>query len=346
MRTRAIAAVLLAMALSLAADDPAYAARTDVIVLKNGDHITGEVMQMKQAQLQVKTDDAGTLSIKWEKVASLTTAAQYDLTLRDSRRLFGRLRPGAANAVDIVAEDGTVTTVQATEVVWFAQIKNLFWHRLDGSMDLGGSYTRSSGVADLAFDLDVQYRLPSYRYSASFSTNVTRQDQEADQTTSRYSLDLNYTKFLGHQWFVAPFALFESNRELGFTFRGTGALSVGRYVLQSNRAEVMVAGGAAAGREDPVDAASVLNVDALAAVDFSIFTYSYPTTRVDFGTLVFPSLDDPGRVRVNVQTRIKRELFHDFYVGLSGYDSYDNRPKAQHARTNDFGGSLSFGWTF
>jgi hypothetical protein len=213
-------------------------------------------------------------------------------------------------------------------------------------MDLGGSYTRSSGVADLAFDLDVQYRLPSYRYSASFSTNVTRQDQEMDQTTSRYSLDLNYTKFKSHQWFVAPFALFEGNRELGFTFRGTGALSVGRYVLQSNRAEVMLAGGVAAGRENPVDAAAVLNVDALAAFDFSVFTYSYPTTRVDFGVLVFPSLDDPGRVRVNGQTKLKRELFRDFYVSLSAYDSYDSRPKAQNARTNDFGGSLSFGWTF
>lgn len=346
MRTRAIAAGLLASALLLAGSASAYAARTDIIVLKNGDHVTGEVVLMKQGQLQVKTDDAGTLSIKWEKVASVTTAAQYDLTLRDSRRLFGRLRPGAANSVDVVSEDGSVTTVQTTEVVWFAQIKNLFWHRLDGSMDLGGSYTRSSGVADLAFDLDVQYRLPSYRYSASFSTNVTRQDQEMDQTTSRYSLDLNYTKFKSHQWFVAPFVLFEGNRELGFTFRGTGALSVGRYVLQSNRAEVMLAGGAAAGRENPVDGASVLNVDALAAFDFSVFTYSYPTTRVDFGVLVFPSLDDPGRVRVNGQTKLKRELFRDFYVSLSAYDSYDSRPKAQNARTNDFGGSLSFGWTF
>jgi hypothetical protein len=345
-RTRAIAAVLMAIALSLVASGLAYADRTDIIVLKNGDHVTGEVVQMRQGQLQVKTDDAGTLSIKWEKVESVTTAAQYDLTLRNSRRLFGRLRPAAGDSLEVVAEDGSVTTIPAAEIVWFAQIKNLFWHRLDGSMDLGGSYTKSSGVADLAFDLDAQYRLPSYRYSASFSTNVTRQDQEADKTTSRYSLELNYTKFGSHQWFVAPFALFEGNRELGFTFRGTGALSVGRYVLQSNRAEVVLAGGFAAGREDPVDTASVANVDALAAFDFSLFTYSYPTTRVDFGVLVFPSMDDPGRVRVNAQTKLKREIFHDFYVSLSAYDSYDNRPKAQNARTNDFGGSLSFGWTF
>ena len=41
----------------------AVAARTDLIVLKNGDHITGGVIQMQQGKLQLKTDDAGTLSI-------------------------------------------------------------------------------------------------------------------------------------------------------------------------------------------------------------------------------------------------------------------------------------------
>jgi hypothetical protein len=344
--TRAIAIGLTALVLGLGANDIAYAARTDVIVLRNGDHITGEVIQMQQGKLQAKTDDAGTLSIEWDKVAGVTTAAHYDVTMRDGRRLFGRLRPGTAGSLELVADGGALTRLTMADVVWFAQIKSTFWSRFDGSFDLGGSYTRSSGVADVAFDADARYRRPSYSYSASLSTNLTRQDDETEKTTTRYSLKLNYTKFRPNQWFISPFGLFESNRELGFTFRGTGAFSVGRYVLQSNRAEVVLAGGISAGRESPVDAETVTNVDALGACDFSIFTYDYPTTRVDFAMLVFPSLDDPGRVRINANAKVKRELFKDFFVGLSAYDAYDNKPKAGAARTNDFGGSLSFGWTF
>jgi hypothetical protein len=336
--------VLEALALVFAASDAALAARTDVIVLRNGDHITGEVMQLQQNKLQVKTDDAGTLSIEWDKVASVTTAARYDVTLRNSARLYGRLRPGAAGSLELLADAGTVTSVPMADIVWFAQIKNTFWSRFDGSFDLGGSYTQSSGVADLAFDFDARYRRPSHSYSASFSSNLTHQENEPD--TTRYSLKLNYTKFRSNQWFISPFALVESNRELGFTVRGTGAFSVGRYVLQSNRAEVVLAGGLSAGREAPVDAPTVTNVDALAVLEFSIFTYDYPTTRVDFATLVFPSLDDPGRVRINANARIKRELFKDFFVGLSAYDAFDSRPKSASARTNDVGGALSFGWSF
>jgi hypothetical protein len=80
--------------------------------------------------------------------------------------------------------------------------------------------------------------------------------------------------------------------------------------------------------------------------DLSIFTYDYPTTRLDLGVLVFPSLNDPGRVRVNADTRIKREIFRDFFVAVSAYDAFDSRPRAADARRNDVGASLSFGWTF
>jgi hypothetical protein len=49
---------------------------------------------------------------------------------------------------------------------------------------------------------------------------------------------------------------------------------------------------------------------------------------------------------VNANGKVKRELFKDFYVSLTAYDAFDNRPKAATAAQSDFGVSLSFGWTF
>ena len=266
--------------------------------------------------------------------------------MRDSRRLFGRLRPAAAGSLDLVADGGAVTPLPMADIVWFAQIKNTFWSRIDGSFDLGGSYTRSSGVADLAFDVDARYRRPSHSYAAVFSTNVTRQDTNGGETTSRYSLKLELHEVRPRS--VVRLAVCAVREQPGpwlHVSRHRRAVG-GPHVVQSNRAEVVLAGGLSAGRESPVDASTVTNVDALATVEFSIFTYNYPTTRVDFAALVFPSLDDPGRVRINANAKIKRELFKDFFVGVSAYDAFDNRPKSASARTNDVGGSLSFGWTF
>ena len=69
---------------------PASAAKTDVVVLLNGDRITGEVKELAYGQLKFSTDDMGTLYIEWSKIASLTTAQQLQVELADGRRVFGQ----------------------------------------------------------------------------------------------------------------------------------------------------------------------------------------------------------------------------------------------------------------
>lgn len=341
MGVRLIAA---AVALLLGVSTPALAAKTDIIILRNGDRLTGEVTQLRQGKLQVKTDDAGTLSIEWDKIAALTTAALYDVTLRDGQHLLGRFTPAAPRYLNLVALGGTSTTLPMDEIVSLSTIKTKFLQRIDGSIDLGGSYTESSGVGELYFSADATYRRPSYLTAMDFSTNLTRQKEAPE--TSRYSLNLGHTRFARGPWFLSALGLFESNRELGFTFRGTAAGSVGRYLRRSAHMELLVAGGMAGGRESPVEHDLVTNVDALVTGDFSVFTYDYPTTRVDVTMLMFPSLDDPGRVRLNTNLKFKREIFRDVFFSVSGYDAFDNRPKGAAARSHDFGVSLSFGWTF
>ena len=344
MPSRVLRDAAAAVVLWLASCTTAHAARTDIIVLANGDRFTGEVIQMRQGKLEVKTDDGGTISIEWDKVASLSTADQYEITMRDGTRLLGRLRPGAAGVMQVVSAVGAATPEPMVDIASFTRIKSGFLQRIDGSFDLGGSYTQSSGIAELYLDAAARYRRPAYAYAASFATNLTRQPDAAD--TSRYSTKVSYTRYRGARWLASVLGFFESNRELGFTFRGTGAGSIGRYLVRSHHIEFLVAGGLATGRETPVDGDRVTNIDALVAADLSIFAYDYPTTRLDLALLIFPSLDDTGRVRVNADAKFRRELFKDFFVAVTAYDAFDNRPKAAGARQNDLGASLSFGWSF
>ena len=338
------AVALAAIALLCGIPSAALAARTDVIVLRNGDKFTGEVVQMRQGKLQVKTDDMGTLSIEWDKIASISTADQYDITLDDGSHVLGRFAPGAAAGTLKIDGLGGTREAATLTIVSFARIKTRFIQRIDGSLDLGASYANSSGVADLWFNADAKYRRPVYALAAAFSTTLTHQREVED--TSRYSLRTTYTRYRGSNWVLSTIGLFEGNRELGFTFRGTGMESIGRYLARTRHVELLLAGGLAAGGESPVGAPAVTNVDAVVAADLAVFTYDYPTTRVDVALLVFPSLDDPGRVRMNVDGKFKREIFKDFFVSVTAYEAFDNRPKSGAATLNDFGGSLSFGWSF
>lgn len=332
--------LLFALARSVAA------ARTDVVVLVNHDRITGEVKTLSRGQLQVNTDDLGRVSIEWDKVATVVTAGQFDIATRDGRRLVGAFAQASTGqtGVGVVGADGQILTLDTLDVVSFAPIRSRFFAQIDGSVDLGASYTKSSGVAQVSVDTNAAYRQPSFEASMALSTSLTRTPDSPDST--RYSVSLGYARFHAHRWVTKPILILEHNPDLGFDLRSTAATMFGRFVVQSNRASVLLGAGAAVGRELPVGQTATTNVDALIALSSSFYTYDYPKTALDLTILAFPALKDPGRLRVNANAKLKRELLRNFYVGLTGYDSFDNRPPGADVHTNDVGFSLSLGWTF
>jgi hypothetical protein len=324
---------------------PAAAQKTDVVVLINGDHITCEVKLLSRGRLEVKTDDAGTLQIEWTKIASVTAKLQFDVGTTDGRRFVGRLGPGPDGKVAIIGPTGDpVVALSVFEIVSLAQIKTGLFQKLDGSVNLGASYAQSSGVLQVSFDSKVEYRRPSFVAATTLSVGVTQKENEPD--TTRYSLQVGYTKFRPNRVFVAPFGLFESNPDLGFNLRSTAGMSVGRYLLQSTKGWLALGGGAAVGRESPVDGDTSTNIDGLIALNASMFAYDYPKTSLDTTVLVFPALNDLGRIRINANVAYSRELIKDFNLSITAYDSYDNRPPTAGASKNDVGFSLALGWTF
>ena len=324
---------------------PAAAARTDVVVLLNGDRVTGEVLRLNRGQLQLKTDDAGTVTIEWSKIVSVSTAEQFDVATRDGRRFVGRLDAAAAGMLAVIDAAGAIrVALVPLEIISLAPIHVRFLQKIDGSADVGASYTQASGVAQFSFDGDATYRQASFAAWTRASITLT---EEADApNTGRYSVQVGYARYRPNRWVVSSMALFERNTDLGLNFRGTGIVSVGRYLVQTNRTWLLLGGGGAVGQELPVDAPAATNVDALVTLDASVFAYDFPKTNLDFAVLVFPGLSSLGRVRINTNARIRRELIRNFNVTVAGYDSYDNRPPSTGANTNDVGFSLALGYSF
>jgi hypothetical protein len=79
----------LAAAIGLAGT--AWAApKTDVIVLVNGDRLTGEVKGLERGKLSFKTDATGTIQVEWDKVASLQSGQYLQVELTSGLRYAGR----------------------------------------------------------------------------------------------------------------------------------------------------------------------------------------------------------------------------------------------------------------
>jgi len=81
-------------------------------------------------------------------------------------------------------------------------------------------------------------------------------------------------------------------------------------------------------------------------VGYDRFAYDFPKVDVTVGLAGFVNVSDPGRQRLALEGRLKRELVKDFYVTLRGYESYDSRPPAEGAARNDWGVNFALGWSF
>ncbi len=321
----------------------ANAAYNDAVVLKNGDRLKGEVKNLQQGMLEFKTDTMSTVYIKWDRVAEITAPETFEVETTDGVRLYGPLASGGRGKLAIDVGVRTIS-VNLADVVRITLLKRGFWNRIDGSVDLGASYTQSSGVGQGSLSVDVHSRRPNYQIGTKFDTTITVQpDQPA---SARTTLTAGYVRFLKNKWFVPATAKFERNTDIGLELRSSALGGFGRYFMQTNRSQLGAAGGLVYTREIPVDGDTTNNAEAFAGTSYSFFTYDRPKTTIDVSFTVFPSLNVSGRFRTDFDVTVRRELFRDFTVGLTYYDTYDNKPPGVGSPAHDFGGTVTVGWIF
>jgi hypothetical protein len=332
------------VALAVAAT-PAFAAKkTDVVVLKNADRLTGEVEQLERGRLQLKTDDLGTVQIEWDKVASVAATAPFDVDDLQGNRYMGSLVPGpAAGQVQIVWADHA-DTLELLNVFRMRRLSKSFWRRLDGSLDVGASYTSASEL----FKLDLAATLGTERpgYEVSTAANATITSQPGVDETRRSLLSLSYARRFPHRWLALVKGQVEQNRELGFDLRGSASAGGGRYLVQSARDKFLAGAGISVNRERPVEGETTTNVEATAALTYDRFSYDFPKVDVSVAVAGYASLNHGGRYRLDVEGQLKRELVKDFYATLRGYESYDSRPATEGSPRNDYGVTFALGWSF
>ena len=335
---------VLAALVSVLAALPAQAAKTDVVVLKNGDRLTGEVQQLDRGRLQVKTDDLGTVEIEWDKVSSVTAAAPFDVDDLPGNRYMGTLAQGPLPGQLLIAWKGQTETVDQSSVVRIRRLNTSFWGRLDGSLDLGASYTSASSLFNLDFAASLSVERPGHALTADASSTLSSQPDVEE--TRRSALSLAYARRFPDRWVALAQGQLEQNRELGFDLRSSVAASGGRYLAQSRRDNLLTSLGLSLNRERPTEGESTTNLEAMALVRYDRFSYDFPKVDVSVAIVGFASLTEGGRYRLEVDARLKRELVKDFHATLRGYESYDSRPATAGAPTNDYGITFALGWTF
>jgi hypothetical protein len=322
----------------------AGAPKVDVVVLRNGARVIGDVKSMRKARLELKTDDMGTLQVEWDNVTQLTAPEFFEVEDMNGGLHFGSLRPGPGDGVLEVVADWGAQALPLREVARLQLVKSGFFDRFRGSVDAGASFTSATELLQLDLDAEVRYRRPRFEASAEANAVLTQQPDVED--TRRSSLTVAYARFLPNRHRVFGQGTLEQNRELGFDLR-SGVVGGWAYMLARDVRNELVSGvGLGLNREKPVEGESTTNAEAVIGLNWANFAYDFPNTDIQLGAVAYVSLSQWGRFRLESSASLRREVFSDFYVGVKGYESYDSRPATEGAQKNDWGLALSLGYTF
>jgi uncharacterized protein DUF481 len=330
---------------------PTFAARTDVVVLINGDHITGEVHELAHGQLKVKTDYMGTLYIDWTKIASLTTNQRLHVGLSDGRRFYGpapepaskeaaiRLLSGQRDQAPIPVE------VSISDVVELERLKggDVWFDRLEGAVSAGYSYVPSSSVDVFSFSANVGRRNVVRHWNLSLDAQTSH--QAAGPSTQRATLVTSFERYLPNLYFNEASVQFARNEDLGLDARSLIGDTLGRYLVKRPGLEWRIGAGLAASAETGSDGSHRRSLEGQLITDLRVFRFDHPKTDVTASLNLLPSISEGGRLRGEASIKVNHELFSDVFFQVSFSDSYDNRP-AETGRVNDYSVTTSLGYSF
>ena len=323
---------------------PAYAAKTDIVFLKNGDRVTGEVKSLEKGKLEFKTDHMGTVLIEWEDIQEIVSDIGQTVELTNGQRFYGPLaKPDSGDLLMVKTTEGTVG-VGIDDVISMYPVEATFWERLDISASLGFSWDKASSVGKYNIGVDAEYRNPRFITRATLSTEVTT--QEGRDNTERAQFDVSHLVYRQNKRYHQVFGMLESNDELGIDLRTLIGAGYGWVPIRSQKNWFSLGTGLAVNHEVPLVGESETNLEAVGSLTYDYYQYSHPERRFRANFLVFPSLTDLGRWRANFDTDFTLELVTDLYWRLSFYANYDSDPVSLQASSIDYGVVSSLGYKF
>lgn len=323
----------------------AIAAKTDVVVLVNGNAITGEIESLEFGSLKYSTDSMGSVLIDWEDVVGVTSNQQLQVELTDGRRYFGNLRSADERFHVRVVTQSESFDIQSNQIVRVTPIitDERFWRRLEGDISFGLNAQKASEVTTINLASDIRYRTRDYLFGLVLNSSVT--DQPTEETKTRQNFGLNYQRFRPNRWFTDWFTSWESNDELGIQSRVLAGGGIGRYIVQSNTRQFSMTAGLVATQESFIGSdESTTQAEGRLQVRYASRQFD-PDSRLTFTTNIFPLLEDFSNYRAETDISFKREFVKDLFFEVLLYHSYVSEPPTG-AESGDYGVTTSLGYSF
>ena len=320
--------------------------KTDTVYMRNGDKITGEIQSLAQGQLSVKPKYTSTaFVIDWSEVDHLESTQDFVVADPEGKLYTGSLGKGTGDRT-LLIDEGSKVTLPLDSVIQIDELGKTFLKRMRGDFDVGASFAKSNGQKNLTVQGDLGYQSKEHLFSLDTSSQFATQKDTSDTNETSAKIAL-FQQLRESKWYAGGLTNFLSSSEQQIALRSTLGGGVANRLIFTNRTDLTAMGGLALtierDAEGAVSTARTKALDSAFALQFS--TFRFDSTTFNTTVWLYPSITSAGRVRMTLNQDIYHKFLGDFYVRVSFYDNYDNRPVVG-APSNNLGATTTVGWSF
>lgn len=327
--------------------------KTDVIVMNNGDRLTGEIKGLDSGVLYVNFDYIlGTSSVNWSKVNHLESKQEFIVKAEGGAVYSGTLRTAESSGgsrpmqIEILEAPEKSEVIEQSRIVAVDQIADRFWQRFNGSINSGVIY--SKGNQSTQYNLGSVVEYPRERWSAGADYSSTLSSNSGSTASTRNSLSLDYLRLLRwNNWYYTGLASFRQSSEQNIDLQTSLGGGIGRYLKNTNRATISVTGGLGwqNTRYSQNFALQGSQNVAGAVISGQVKLFKFNKANLTVSGTAFPALSDPGRIYFDTNATYYIKMFGNLTWNISFYGNWDNRPPPNFSGS-DYGSSSGLGWTF
>ena len=322
-------------------------AQKDTLVMKPNERVMGEIKIFDNGVIQIETDFSDKdFHVEFDKVVYINTLRSFLIITTQGDRYYGSIKSKSSDPllVIITKKSGGEIEVNLKDIVFFQEIEDTFWQRLDMELSVGYTLTKANSNQQFSGNFDLGYMSDKSKYNLYFE--MIRTFQESDEFTSEISRTNGgflYRRFIVRDWFMLVNADLLQSSELKLSLRSNTKVGVGYYVVKNNKMNLGLAGGLAWSYEKYSDELNDTrnSAEAFIAAEYKIFDLG----DLELGTklFAFPSLTEVGRFRSDFNINVKYDLPLDIFIKLNYTLNYDNQP-AIGAPDNDYVFQTTLGW--
>ena len=196
-----LCAAILCVALPFARN----ASADDVLVMKNGDRITGTVKKIWDGKLTIKPSYAGEIAVDLDKIKTIDARRDFRFEMWSGEKFTGQFGVDAQGR-QVLVRDGQETRLELAKVEELAQPKKSFeWTaRADLNADSSSGNTDATNVLTQGYGM---VRFGDHRHEGRFSLDYQKKD--GSEVTNQFDLGYDYNWLFDEHWFFTASAAYE-----------------------------------------------------------------------------------------------------------------------------------------